>query len=39
MTKTNSLFEQALCVKNPWFIENISFDEKLKKLDIYIYRF
>lgn len=36
MTKTNSLFEQALCVKNPWFIENISFDEKLKKLDIYI---
>jgi len=36
MIDTNSLFEQALNVKNPWFIEKIDFDEKLKKLDIFI---
>ncbi len=36
MLNTNSLFEQALNVKNPWFIKNIDFDEKKKRLDIFI---
>ena len=36
MLDTNSLFEQALNVKNPWFIEKIDFDEKKKRLDIFI---
>jgi len=36
MLNTNDLFEQALNVKNPWFIEKIDFDEKKKRLDIFI---
>ena len=36
MVDTNSLFEQALNVKAPWFIKEIDFDEKLKRIDIFI---
>ncbi len=31
-----SRFEKALSIKAPWYINNITFDEKKKQLDIYI---
>ena len=36
MIDTNALFEQALSIKTPWFIEKIDFDEKKKRLDIFV---
>ena len=33
---TINLFELALNIKNPWFIENIDFNEENKRLNIYI---
>ena len=36
MTAINTLFEQALSIQSPWFIEKIDFDEKKKRLDIFV---
>lgn len=36
MFETNKLFEIALNVKEPWYIDSIKFDEDKKRLDIYI---
>lgn len=33
---THQLFEQALHIKNPWFIKDINFNHKAKRLDIQI---
>ena len=30
------IFEQALGLQGPWFIQNIEFSSELKRLDIYI---
>ena len=36
MDRTNLLFESALNVKQPWYIENIEFNEEKKRLDVFI---
>ena len=36
MFSTNKLFETALGINQPWFIKNVTFDEEVKQLDIYI---
>ncbi|MEA3379055.1 MAG: ISL3 family transposase [Nanoarchaeota archaeon] len=33
---TKQIFEKALNVEEPWYLENITFDENKKRLDIYI---
>ena len=33
---TKELFQMALNVTDPWFVSDLTFDEKAKKLDIYI---
>ncbi|MCD5416091.1 hypothetical protein LR032_03175 [Candidatus Bipolaricaulota bacterium] len=32
----NNLFEKALSINPPWFVKEIRFDERQKKLDIFI---
>jgi len=32
------LFEKALGIENPWFIDNLKLDVKERQLDIYIIR-
>jgi hypothetical protein len=34
---TQQLFEQALNIQAPWFIKDIEFEPKCKRLDIHIY--
>jgi transposase len=36
MFSTNQLFETALGIKTPWFINEVKFNEDEKRLDIYI---
>ena len=36
MDETNLLFESALNIKQPWYIENIEFNEEKKRLDVFI---
>ncbi len=36
MFKIDNLFEQALGISKPWYIKNIEFSEREKRLDIYI---
>jgi len=33
---TQELFQMALNVIDPWFVSDLTFDEKAKRLDIYI---
>ena len=32
----NNLFEKALSINPPWFVKEIRFDERQKKLDIFM---
>lgn len=36
MIRSNKIFEAALAIKSPWFINDIQFDTDSKRLDIYI---
>jgi transposase len=36
MAQSNKIFEAALAIHTPWFINNIQFDADSKRLDIYI---
>jgi len=33
---TKDLFQMALNITNPWFVSNLTFDEKAKRLDVFV---